>query len=227
MRGTPLNVSFGRATGTVNFHSNSVLVSTSKMPFRHCSNSLLADVISTHRMDMLHSKRTTSICVPRSVVGHLLTSDIHFTDFHFPCMISDLVMKCPTTSTNLRMNSDVARLSKGSVTCCSFGRRVLGHGGTGTSRRMALACIHGNIASALDVVAGTSCRVNMTTHATASGLLPIIHGRCDFLSSFPTNMSLKMGALGNCMNRVGCLFSGRKTGRLKNFKAVNDVFPTA
>lgn len=235
MRGTPLNVSFGRATGTIKFRSKSVLLSTSKISFMHCSPSVLDRVTSTQRMAILHRNGGTSMCVPRSVVRHLLNSDIHFTRFHFPCMISDIVIGSPTTVTNVRPNSDVVTLSKGPISCASFLTTVTREErGTGTlrgsdvgPRRVSLACIHSKGASMLALAASSTFGVKMTIGPCASQLLPMVEGRCNFFRSFPTNMTLKIGALGNCMNGVGCLFSGRKTGRLNNFKAVKDVFPTA
>lgn len=219
----------------MNFGSKSILLSTSNIPFRHCSNSVLDRVTSTHRIDILHSNTGTSICVPSSVVRHLLTSDVHFTSFHFPCIMSDMVIGSPTTRTNVRPKSDVVTLGKAPVSFSSFGRTVTRHGGGTTAllgsdvspHFVALTCIHNNIASALDVHISSTCLVKMATYLIASHLLPVIGGRCTFLRSFPTNISLNIGALGNCINGVGCLFSGRKTGRLNNFKAVNDVFPTA
>lgn len=84
-------------------------------------------------------------------------------------------------------------------------------------------CSHGKLHSAIAIHASSLFEIN-TAFSSLTSCGRAAH-RFNFFRSFPTKIRLKMGALGKCIGSVGCIFAGRKTGDMNNFKAVKDVFP--
>lgn len=183
-------------------------------------------MLGTRAMAILHNNIRAMVPVPRSVTRHIVQSGGKFTSCHFPVIIHRLNgardNRSPTTITNLRPKSDV--ISVGNVMAPSFCRmnRILTRGGSGS---MLINFCHTNVPRALALRASATKGVNVCSISPFSVCRAIAHG-CNFFRSFPTNIVLNIGALGKCIDSVGCIFAGRKTSDLKKFNAVNDLFPT-
>lgn len=107
LRSVARNVGFGRHTQRVNFHSNSVLLHTSRGPLRHFKISVLHSVTRTHAIAMLHSKGRTRMCVPRVDLLSVTGSSPVFIATLIPGIISSIVPNNNLSGTNVRGKSDL------------------------------------------------------------------------------------------------------------------------
>ena len=231
----PLGMDFNETMHEAGFRDGDILLSADGKPFDRMGADLLMGIVDARQVTVLRDGQEASVYIPDGIMDRLLADSVRFADFRIPFVLDSISAGSPAQLAGLQAGDSITHLDGQRIAYLDFreqmAQRHEQYVQTPTDstsqalRDITLTYTRQGVENTVALRVDTAFTIGVYAVGQTDRLLPVVHQKYSFFSSFPAGVTLGVNTLKGYVGQMKYLFSKEGAKQLGGFGAIGSIFP--
>ena len=231
----PLGMDFNETMHEAGFRDGDILLSADGKPFDRMGADLLMGIVDARQVTVLRDGQEASVYIPDGMMDRLLADSVRFADFRIPFVLDSISTGSPAQLAGLQAGDSITHLDGQRIAYLDFreqmAQRHEQYVQTPTDstsqalRDITLTYTRQGVENTVALRVDTAFTIGVYAVGQTDRLLPVVHQKYSFFSSFPAGVTLGVNTLKGYVGQMKYLFSKEGAKQLGGFGAIGSIFP--
>jgi len=231
----PLGMDFNETMHEAGFRDGDILLSADGKPFDRMGADLLMGIVDARQVTVLRDGQEASVYIPDGMMDRLLADSVRFADFRIPFVLDSISTGSPAQLAGLQAGDSITHLDGQRIAYLDFREQMAQRheqyvqaptdSTSQALRDITLTYTRQGVENTVALRVDTAFTIGVYAVGQTDRLLPVVHQKYSFFSSFPAGVTLGVNTLKGYVGQMKYLFSKEGAKQLGGFGAIGSIFP--
>ena len=231
----PLGMDFNETMHEAGFRDGDILLSADGKPFDRMGADLLMGIVDARQVTVLRDGQEASVYIPDGMMDRLLADSVRFADFRIPFVLDSISAGSPAQLAGLQAGDSITHLDGQRIAYLDFREQMAQRheqyvqaptdSTSQALRDITLTYTRQGVENTVALRVDTAFTIGVYAVGQTDRLLPVVHQKYSFFSSFPAGVTLGVNTLKGYVGQMKYLFSKEGAKQLGGFGAIGSIFP--